>query len=409
MAATRRGAEVEIRFTIPTTNRDGLRPADLARVDVYAFTAATDDPIEFVKEGTLVGSVLVKPPPPEPPEGQGRSEPASPVPVDEAAGFDQGAVAVVREVLAGDAVRPRESRAAKIAAEARNRRRPADRVIALPLWWPTVRDLPRRYYAAVGVSPRGRIGAVSERVAIPLFDPPAPPTDVTVTYTEQSVTVTWKPPAGPPRPILSDPPAPPPGRLVPIGELLESLYNPPPPPLASTSLTPSLLPVAYNVYETAPGQGDGPTKPLNEGLLGTPSYTDTRVVFGTERCFQVRSVMRFLGVAVESEPARAECVTLVDTFAPAAPAGLGAVASEGAISLIWEPNGEADLAGYLVLRGEAPGEKLQPLTPEPIRETSYRDASVKPGVSYVYAVVAVDSATPPNVSKPSNRVEERAR
>lgn len=79
------------------------------------------------------------------------------------------------------------------------------------------------------------------------------------------------------------------------------------------------------------------------------------------------------------------------------------------ISLIWDANTEPDLAGYIVLRGEAPGDTLQPLTPKPIRETTFRDTTVKPGVRYVYAIVAVDNATPPNRSVPSVRVEETAR
>ena len=77
--------------------------------------------------------------------------------------------------------------------------------------------------------------------------------------------------------------------------------------------------------------------------------------------------------------------------------------------LIWEASTEPDLAGYLVLRGEAPGETLQPLTPEVIQETTYRDTAVTAGVSYVYAVVAVDTATSPNTSAPSNRVQETPR
>ena len=63
----------------------------------------------------------------------------------------------------------------------------------------------------------------------------------------------------------------------------------------------------------------------------------------------------------------------------------------------------------MVLRGEAPGDTLQPLTPAPLRETTYRDTTVRPGVRYVYAIVAVDKATPPNTSPPSARVEGTAR
>jgi hypothetical protein len=45
----------------------------------------------------------------------------------------------------------------------------------------------------------------------------------------------------------------------------------------------------------------------------------------------------------------------------------------------------------------------------PILETTYLDIAVEAGVRYVYAIVAVDTATPPNESAPSERVEELAR
>ena len=99
-------------------------------------------------------------------------------------------------------------------------------------------------------------------------------------------------------------------------------------------------------------------------------------------------------------------MTPADTFPPAAPTGLAAVGSEGAISLIWEASTEADLAGYLVMRAEAGGAP-RPLTPEPIKETTFRDATAARGVRYVYTVVAVD--TTGNRSTPSNAVEETAR
>jgi hypothetical protein len=115
------------------------------------------------------------------------------------------------------------------------------------------------------------------------------------------------------------------------------------------------------------------------------------------------------GVTIEGALSAEACVTPADVFAPAAPARLDAVPTPGQISLIWEANAEKDLAGYLVLRGEAPDGALKPITPAPIRETSYRDETVMPGVRYIYAIVAVDSAQPPNVSPQSPRVEETAR
>ena len=79
------------------------------------------------------------------------------------------------------------------------------------------------------------------------------------------------------------------------------------------------------------------------------------------------------------------------------------------INLIWDANSEGDLAGYIVLRGEVPGDKLEPITVGPIRETTFVDKTATPGVRYVYVIVAVDRATPANTSPQSARVEETAR
>jgi hypothetical protein len=110
-------------------------------------------------------------------------------------------------------------------------------------------------------------------------------------------------------------------------------------------------------------------------------------------------------MAVESNASPATCVTLTDSFAPAAPTGLNQVPSEGAITLIWNPNNEADLAGYVVLRA-ASGGALAPITPQPIQLTTYRD-TVPSGERFTYAVQAIDKAG--NRSASSEQVEETAR
>ena len=91
------------------------------------------------------------------------------------------------------------------------------------------------------------------------------------------------------------------------------------------------------------------------------------MTWGATRCYGVRTVQSFGDLAVESDEPRPACVTLVDTFAPAAPHGLTGIASQGAISLIWEPSEESDLDGYLVLRGLPPGDQLTPITPTQLR------------------------------------------
>jgi hypothetical protein len=175
--------------------------------------------------------------------------------------------------------------------------------------------------------------------------------------------------------------------------------------------------VTYNVYAhavAAAGTGAAGVPltaplPLNTAPLQTLMHANSGAAPGKEQCFVVRSVATVGDAAIESDPSNPICVTPRDTFPPAAPKGLAAVSGTGVVNLIWDPNTDADLGGYLILRGEAPGDTLQPLTPEPIKETRYADRSVTPGTIYVYAIVAVDRATPPNRSALSNKVTETAR
>ena len=111
------------------------------------------------------------------------------------------------------------------------------------------------------------------------------------------------------------------------------------------------------------------------------------------------------GLSLEGGGSPPGCATFADTFPPPPPQGLIAVASGGAINLIWDPSAASDLEGYLVLRGRG-SEALAPVTPEPIRETTFRDV-VGAGVRYAYAVRAVDRAG--NISEPSAQVDEAAR
>ncbi len=135
------------------------------------------------------------------------------------------------------------------------------------------------------------------------------------------------------------------------------------------------------------------------------TFADARITWGEKRCYQVRAVATIAGTAVESTAPPDVCETLVDTFPPAAPNSLQAVPSEGSISLIWEPNAEKDLAGYIVLRG-ATDDDLQPIVSAPITSTTFNDG-VQSGRRYTYAVRAVDKAG--NMSPNSNVVAEIAR
>ena len=220
----------------------------------------------------------------------------------------------------------------------------------------------RRVYALRGISHGGRPGQPA-RIEVPIVPPPPPVTDVRATFTEHAINIQWQP------------------------------------PLAE----PGGSPLVFNIYPVAPDAA-----PLNPSPQPAASFEHTAMEFGKEQCYVVRTVEVVQNVSFESESSSPPaCTSPRDIFPPEPPKELRGIATEGAIDLTWEANTETDLAGYLVLRSEGADDTLRPLTKELIHETTYHDPTVKAGVRYVYAVVAVDQAG--NRSKESGRFTETAR
>jgi hypothetical protein len=265
-----------------------------------------------------------------------------------------------------------------------------------PLIAPSDATALKRYYFLVAQGSRGRASTPTATVAVPLLDASAPPTDLRLEYTAAAVTLRWSASAD--------------ARLAPVAAAeagllpAKPLLPPPPPTTYHVFAAPRDAAPPGDVYQTTMPAPLTP-QPVAAAEFAIPGPVE----YGVERCFVVRAVDTIGGVATAGRASEPGCITPRDTFPPAPPQRLAAISGLGVINLIWEPNTDPDLAGYIVLRGTAPGDTLQALTPTPIRETTYRDASVRPGERYVYAVVAVDNATPQNVSGQSNRVEESSR
>ena len=402
VTARRLGDRVEIHFTIPTTNSDRTSPAAVARVEVYARSVPAESPRpvqeQIVLKENLVDTIAVKPPAsdntPPVPNAPADLRPATgdavtfqetlpttaPTPLPAlkgraalaAAAGQRGTGAATPPAGApGQGVIPTrspESRsgaagtasaagasgaaAASGAAGAATGAAPGAQPTALT---PPKPLPPTRYFWIRAVSSHGQPGANGDLVAVALTTPPAPPTNPKITYDEKTLTFTWTPAAD--------------------GQ-------------------------TFRVYEV---DRDGHEKnkegrPLNDAPLKTPEFK-APVEFDHERCLAVRAVDITGNAAVESNPAPF-CLTPKDTFPPPVPTNLNGLPDAGTVALRWDPVTAPDLAGYLVLRGEGTGDTLQQLTAAPVAATTYVDSTVRPGVTYVYVVVAVDLSA--NRSEHSN-------
>ena len=409
------GNDVYVSFTVPDANVDGQKPADIGSVEVYAVTSVR--PPETVKQralATLVGTLPVRPILPDlPVPTNGSAPPPIPLPP----GVDRAAAVAIREPLTAEArvlvELPPDKAIATVATAIME---PQDYIG--PLVAPSPAQLPRRHYFVVSKSMRGRASVPSTPVSVPLEAASSAPGKPEVTHTATTMTITWVPSPDARTATFQVPPA-----VTPVADADTSPGTVPPklppplPPLAAKSLGFNSQATTYQLYDVTPPAGANDADPyaiklpaaITPGPVAVTEWPIVGVQFGVERCFEVRPVDQVFGALVIGPASPRTCITPADTFPPAAPKNLAAIGGAGVINLIWDPNTDSDLAGYLVLRGDAPGDTLQAITPQPVTVTSYRDETVKPGTRYVYVVVAVDGAAPQNVSAQSNRAEETAR
>ena len=327
-------------------------------------------------------------------------------------GVDRGATVAVKETLTPEARVEVELPVDRLLARAGEPAVEAE-APAGPLVAPAPTALPRRHYFVIAKSPRGRESVPSTPVSLPLEAGSSAPGAPVVSSTASEMTISWPPSPDARTSTFLLPPSVKPT----TGANATPSNTTPrvPPVLVAKSLGFNSQSTTYHVYDVTPAATPvepdpyaiQPPLPITPAPIPGTEFVIKGVAFGAERCFEVRPVDQVFGATVIGPASPRTCVTPKDTYAPAAPRSLAAIAGAGVINLIWDANAEPDLAGYIVLRGEAPGDTLQPITKEPVTVTSYRDESVRPGTRYVYAVVAVDRAG--NNSPQSNRAEETAR
>jgi predicted small lipoprotein YifL len=160
-----------------------------------------------------------------------------------------------------------------------------------------------------------------------------------------------------------------------------------PPEITDESTPPRV--VGYNLFRSS-----GKESPflVNSSLIKEIEYKDTDISFGQTYRYFVRAVVSEGPPVLESDDSEVVEVQALDTFPPASPSGLTAIAGTNYIALSWEANKEADVVGYRVWRQEARGAGFTLIALLGPTANSYTDSAVEKNKRYDYAITALDSA-----------------
>jgi pectin methylesterase-like acyl-CoA thioesterase len=132
----------------------------------------------------------------------------------------------------------------------------------------------------------------------------------------------------------------------------------------------------------------GTYTPLTATPVSGSTFTDTGAPAGRTLYYRVAAVDRSGNTSADASASAA----VADTVAPAAPTGLAAEGTPEGIRLTWEPNGETDLAGYLVSRVDPEGGEPRLLTTTPLAAATFLDGEAPADAPSTYEVVAVDGS-----------------
>jgi len=160
----------------------------------------------------------------------------------------------------------------------------------------------------------------------------------------------------------------------------------------------------YNLYRATPGE-ETPLRPIHDRPLSTGDYLDASAPVGARFVYTVRVVIGEPPPFIEGADSAPLEIEVVDRFPPMPPQGLVAVQEGPAVRLFWDPSAERDLGGYRLYRRDGAGEAWRRIGPDLIDRPLFRDEVVAVGQTLGYRLTALDRATPPNESVPSDTVE----
>ena len=185
------------------------------------------------------------------------------------------------------------------------------------------------------------------------------------------------------------------------------------PPAANIDNSTPVNLLGYNVYRTDESQAALANQVLNSAPISGTTYADKNFQFGNNYRYIVRAVSLGTGGAqVESLNSNAVAVAPRDIFAPAQPERPSIAAPEpnsARLAIFFAANKETDIAGYNIYRStdpDLPKQNWTKLNQSLLTRTTYQDDKVESGKTYYYYITAVDKAG--NISQPSEVGSEKA-
>jgi hypothetical protein len=225
--------------------------------------------------------------------------------------------------------------------------------------------LGRRYvYVVTALDSLGRSSPPSARRPITFLATPKPPIDVRATAGDGQTALRWDAPA------------------------------------EFTDGTPVEGEIRYLVLR---GLGEEPLSPITAEPIAGTTYTDTGLANDVEYRYAVRSVRIDPRVVAAGLPSTVVAATPRTTTPPHPPSNLVAVPFPGTVRLAWSPSPESTVAFYAVYRAAGTGTFVRLGTTAP-SNTTFADRSVESGMTYRYAVSAIDNARQSNESARSLEV-----
>ena len=240
------------------------------------------------------------------------------------------------------------------------------------------------------LNPQGRSAGFSRAAIAPSGTAPLPVIALRATATPEGARIEWKP---------QDPPA-----LIELDRTLVSVPAQKTGPKKSSISLPDDQPVEVRLRTT---KDDVPANDPG----GTLDRTAVRGQQYQYRAQRIR-IVEVSGQRFELRGPVSPAVSLVmtDTFPPAAPTGLatipGTQGNTPTIDLSWQPDTEADIAGYNVYRREGSSGGFRRINDKPVFGPAFSDLSITQGTLYTYRVTAVDGSG--NESPPSAEASETA-